>query len=383
MSMHTRRQFMAGSMLAAACTAMPRLLLAAADTGRRFVFIIQRGAADGLATIMPTGDPDLARLRAGLSAEGGTRLDSMFTAHPELVAISDLYQQREALFAHAIATPYRDRSHFDAQNVLETGGPKPYHLNDGWLNRLLTLLPTSAAQALALAATIPVALRGAVEVGSYAPSNLPEARDDLKSRVAMLYESDPLLHELWQQALATQAMAGDGAGAKRDPAALGALAARMLGSGGAARVAMIETLGWDTHFGQTGRLAKELKGLDALIAALRAGLGDLWRQTIVLVATEFGRTAAANGTGGTDHGTASAAMLIGGAVQGGRVIADWPGLGAGELYQGRDLRPTMSLNHLIASALAGHYGLDPALVGAALFPGVPTMQPAITGLIRA
>ncbi len=383
MSTHTRRQFIAGSLLAAASTSMPRLLLAAADTARRFVFIIQRGAADGLATIMPTGDPELPRLRAALIAEGGTRLDSMFTAHPALVAISDLYQQREALFAHAIATPYRDRSHFDAQNVLETGGPKPYHLNDGWLNRLLTLLPKSAAQAIALSATIPVALRGAVEVGSYAPSNLPEAREDLKSRVAMLYESDPMLHELWQQAQATQAMAGDSAGGKRDPAALGTLAARMLGGDGSARVAMIETLGWDTHFGQAGRLANELKGLDALIGALRAGLGDQWRQTIVLVATEFGRTAAANGTGGTDHGTASAAMLLGGAVQGGRVIADWPGLAANRLYEGRDLRATMSLDSFIAGALAEHYQLDAARVATRLFPQVPLPSAPVSGLIRA
>ncbi len=383
MSTHTRRQFIAGSLLAAASTSMPRLLLAAADTARRFVFIIQRGAADGLATIMPTGDPELPRLRAALIAEGGTRLDSMFTAHPALVAISDLYQQREALFAHAIATPYRDRSHFDAQNVLETGGPKPYHLNDGWLNRLLTLLPKSAAQAMALSATIPVALRGAVEVGSYAPSNLPEAREDLKSRVAMLYESDPMLHELWQQAQATQAMAGDSAGGKRDPAALGTLAARMLGGDGSARVAMIETLGWDTHFGQAGRLANELKGLDALIGALRAGLGDQWRQTIVLVATEFGRTAAANGTGGTDHGTASAAMLLGGAVQGGRVIADWPGLAANRLYEGRDLRATMSLDSFIAGALAEHYQLDAARVATRLFPQVPLPSAPVSGLIRA
>ena len=192
-----------------------------------------------------------------------------------------------------------------------------------------------------------------------------------------------MLHELWQQALATQTMAGDGAGAKRDPAALGTLAARMLGSGGSARVAMIETLGWDTHFGQTGRLANELKGLDALIGALRAGLGDQWRQTIVLVATEFGRTAAANGTGGTDHGTASAAMLIGGAVQGGRVIADWPGLASNRLYEGRDLRATLSLDSFIAGALAEHYQLDAARVAATLFPQVPLPSAALSGLIRA
>ena len=362
----------------------PRMVLAAAATERRFVFIIQRGAADGLATIIPTGDPALPQLRGALLAEGGAKLDGMFTAHPALEGISQLYAQREALFAHAVASPYRDRSHFDAQNVLETGGTAPYQRSDGWLNRLLALLPRDQSQAIALAATIPAALRGKVAVTSYAPSGLPDAHDDLKSRVAMLYDEDQELHALWQSALAAQAMAGESAqaGARRDPQALGALAAKMLSGPGAARVAMIETQGWDTHFAQVPRLNNELKALDALILALQSGLGENWKQTLVLVATEFGRTAAANGTGGTDHGTASVAMLIGGAVQGGRVVADWPGLGTTELYQGRDLQPTLALDQLIASALAGHYALEPALVGAALFPGVPMIQPAITGLIR-
>ena len=184
-----------------------------------------------------------------------------------------------------------------------------------------------------------------------------------------MYAPDAQLHALWAQAMATRASTGDlsEAGGKGG-AATGALAARLL-TAGPARIAMIETGGWDTHAAQKGRLAAQLRGLDQLLASLKTGLGPAWRETMVLVATEFGRTAAVNGTGGTDHGTASAALLLGGTVAGGRVIADWPGLGAGALYEGRDLRPTTSLDALIAAALAQHYALDPARVRAALFPG--------------
>ena len=383
--MFSRRTLLSRAALGgAAFLVAPGLAVAAAASDRRFIFVIQRGAADGLATIMPTGDTDLARLRAPLIAQGGLTLDAMFTAHPSLVEIGGLYQRREALFAHAVASPYRDRSHFDAQNVLETGGAAAYRLQDGWLNRLLTLLPKSQAGAVALSATIPVALRGAAAVTSYAASNLPDARDDLKTRIARLYDRDPQLHALWETAQATEVMAGDPAagGAKRDPQAIGALAAKMLTGPGSARVAMIETLGWDTHFAQVGRLTNELKNLDALVAALRAGLGNDWGRTLVLIATEFGRTAAINGTGGTDHGTGSVAMLIGGAVQGGRVVADWPGLAPARLYENRDLKATLALDQLIAVAVAEHYGLDPARVSAVLFPQGLGGGAPVSGLIR-
>jgi uncharacterized protein (DUF1501 family) len=365
----------------AALMIAPGLAIAAANTDRRLIFIIQRGAADGLGMIIPTGDPDLVRLRAGLMAQGGLKLDAMFTAHPSLGQIGACFNQREALFAHAIASPYRERSHFDAQNVLETGGESPYRLHDGWLNRLLSLIPKADAHAIALSATIPVALRGKVDVASYAPSGLGEPRDDLKARIALLYAQDPQLHELWESALNTEKMAGEPAGARRDPVATGALAAKMLTGPGSARIAMIETLGWDTHFNQPERLSNELKSLDAMIGALRTGLGADWRNTIVLVATEFGRTAAMNGTNGSDHGTASAAMLVGGAVKGGRVVADWPGLNAAALYENRDLKPTMALDQFITAAVAEHFSLDPAHAGPVLFPQM-TAGNRISGLIR-
>jgi uncharacterized protein (DUF1501 family) len=366
----------------AALMIAPGMAIAAANTDKRFIFIIQRGAADGLGTIIPMGDPDLVRLRAGLIAQNGLKLDSMFTAHPSLVQIGQLFGLKEALFAHAVASPYRDRSHFDAQNVLETGGDGPYQLRDGWLNRLLSLLPKAEAQAIALSATIPVALRGKVDVASYAPSGLGEPRDDLKARIGMLYAQDAQLRALWDSAMNTEKMAGDAPGAKRDPAATGALAAKMLTGPGSARIAMIETLGWDTHFNQPERLTNELKSLDTMVAAIHAGLGAEWTNTLILVATEFGRTAAMNGTNGSDHGTASAAMLIGGAVKGGRVMADWPGLSQSALYENRDLKPTMALDQLIAVAMAEHFGLDYARTGAALFPQMATGSSAPAGLIR-
>jgi uncharacterized protein (DUF1501 family) len=379
-----RRTFITGAAGAMALLVAPHVAFAQAATDRRFVFIIQRGAADGLGTLAPTGDAAFAGLRGAFAEDfaAGTRLGD-FTLHPNLAETARLYAARETLFVHAIASPYRDRSHFDGQNVLETGGNAAYALRDGWMNRLLGLLPGGEARAIAVSATVPMVLRGAREVASYAPSALPDASDDLLARVGALYEPDAELHAAWMQAMQTRTMAGDlSADNGRNGAATGALAARLLAGAAGARIAVIETGGWDTHANQRGRLGFQLRGLDALIGALKTGLGADWASTLVLVATEFGRTAAPNGTGGTDHGTAALAMLLGGAVAGGRVIADWPGLGPSALYEGRDLKPTMDLDTLVASAMAQHYRLDPARTGRALFPNIGNARP-IEGLIRA
>jgi len=366
----TRRTFLhtAGAGLALAA---PRLLFAQAATDRRFVFIIQRGAADGLHTVIPYADPGYAALRGALAIDPSqaTRLDGMFALHPSLAEWASLHAAGQALFLHAVASPYRDRSHFDGQNVLESGGTAPYQLKDGWMNRLVGLLPRTGKQAIAFAPTVPLALRGSVDVASYAPSALPQASDDLLARVQQLYAQDAQLHALWSAAMDARAMAGgmDGRG-RQDPGTLGRLAASFLAQADGPRLAMIETGGWDTHSAQNPRLATQLKALDATIGALRDGLGAAWDKTVVLVATEFGRTAAANGTGGTDHGTAAAALLAGGAVRGGRVITDWPGLAAAALHEGRDLRPTQDLDAVIAAVAADAYGLDRDRVARTLFP---------------
>lgn len=377
-----RRQFLRFAAAGAgALLVSPRLVLANVDTDRRFVFVIQRGAADGLDTVVPYADPALAGLGRHLADDPATlhELDGTFALHPALTEMAGLYGRGQALFVHAVASPYRERSHFDGQNVLESGGADPYQLKDGWMNRLVSLMPKSRDEAIAFAPTVPLALRGPADVLSYAPSNLAQAPDDLLTRVAALYDADPQLHSLWSTAMETRGLAA-GAQQRQDPATVGRVAAGFLARADGPRLAMIETSGWDTHVNQHNRLANQLRGLDALVGALRDGLGDAWARTTVLVATEFGRTAAVNGTGGTDHGTASAAMLIGGAVKGGRVIADWPGLAQGALREGRDLAPTLDLDALIATAAAEALALDPEQAMRTLFPGRP-LNRNLSGLV--
>lgn len=381
-----RRHFIGtGAIAALAGVLAPRMAFAKAETDRRFVFIIQRGAADGMHVVAPVGDPAFAGQRGALADDFATamKLDAMFALHPALTTVGGLYQKRQALFAHAVASPYRDRSHFDGQNVLETGGLGAYQVKDGWLNRMLGVIPSGDARAIAVSATVPMALRGPHEVSSYAPSALPQASDDLLQRVSMLYQGDTQLHALWSEALGTRKLTSDLVMSNaQNAAATGALAAKLLAPANGARIAMIETGGWDTHTQQRQRLAAQLKGLDAMIGALQAGLGPLWDDTMVVVATEFGRTVAVNGTGGTDHGTGTAAMLLGGAVDGGRVLADWPGMGQAALYEARDLKPTAQLDALIGGAVAGHFGTDPASTMAALFPDSRGAR-VVSGLTRA
>jgi uncharacterized protein (DUF1501 family) len=379
-----RRHFLSG---AAALLAAPRVAFAGAGGERRFVFIIQRGAADGLNTVIPYAEPAYAGLRGALAIDpqAALKLDAMFALHPALPGIGELYRARQASFFHAVASPYRDRSHFDGQNVLETGGAAPFALKDGWLNRLAGMLPHGAHgahEAIAFAPTVPMALRGSVEVASYAPSALAQPNEDLLLRAGQLYAQDAQLHALWSAALDARRMAdGAGAGAakRQNPAELGRMAAGFLARPDGPRIAMIETNGWDTHSGQNNRLAAQLGNLDQLVGGLReglgAGLGDPWRQTAILVATEFGRTVAVNGTGGTDHGTGAAAMLIGGAVEGGRVVADWPGLAPASLLDGRDLQPTLALDALISQTCAELFGQDPERMARALFPNGARAKP--------
>ena len=380
----SRRRFLrlaafgAGSVLAA-----PGLVLAgAATTERRFVFVIQRGAADGLDIVVPYGDPAYARLRGALALDvaAATRLDGLFALHPALVETAKLYEAKQALFVHAVASPYRERSHFDGQNVLETGGAAPHDVKDGWLNRLVGLLPRRSGEAIAIAPTVPLALRGPADVISYAPAASRQAPDELLQRVQQLYADDAQLHALWSTAMDARAMAAPSS--RQSPADLGRLAASFLARADGPRIAMLESEGWDTHSAQAQRMTNRLKSLDAMLAALRDGLGAAWAETTVLVATEFGRTAAANGTGGTDHGTASAAMLLGGGVDGGRILSDWPGLAASALYQGRDLQPTTGLDALIASAAGECFAIEPERVGRALFPAVAAAKP-LPRLLRA
>ena len=380
--MTTRRSLILGAGAGALASLMPRLALAAAATERRFVFILLRGGMDGLNAVVPYADPGYAAARKQLAIEVGSgaghKLDGHFALHPALARTAALYRQGEAMAVHAVATPYRDRSHFDAQNLLETGGGKPHLVKDGWLNRLLALLPDSASRGVALSPALPLIAQGPVPVTTHAPSALPGASADLMARVDRLYADDALLQPLWAKAIEARRL--DSSGAAAGLPVLAKLAAGFLTKPDGARVAVIESDGWDTHAQQLIRHGIYLSHLDAALGALKEGLGTAWADTLVVAATEFGRTVAVNGTGGTDHGTASAVLLAGGAVRGGRVVADWPGLAPAALHEGRDLRPTTDLYALLVGALSDHFALDGEAAGRALFPGA-SIRP-LEGLIR-
>ncbi|HET7793475.1 MAG TPA: DUF1501 domain-containing protein [Rhizobacter sp.] len=382
----SRRRFLHQAAATGLVLAAPGLALARAATERRFVFILQRGAADGLDTVVPYADPAYARLRGALAIDpaNATRLDGSFALHPALAEVGKLYAAQQALFVHAVASPYRERSHFDGQDVLESGAATPHGLKDGWLNRLVTLLPAphaASGDAIAITPTIPLALRGPAAVSSHAPTSLPQAPEDFLQRVQQLYMQDAQLHAAWSAAMETRGMAAT-SGPRQTPRELGQLAAGFLAKPQGPRIAMLEMGGWDTHSAQAARLTRQLQGLDALVASLRDGLGEAWAHTVVLVATEFGRTAAANGTGGTDHGTGSVAMLLGGAVQGGRVLGDWPGLAPAALYQGRDLQPTTELHALMCAAAGECFGVEGGALARTLFPGQSAPK-ALPTLLRA
>lgn len=377
----------------------------------RFVFLIMRGALDGLSAVPPYGDPDYARLRGELAiappggADAALPLNGLFGLNPGLSYLHEAYQARELLVMQAVATPYRERSHFDGQDVLENGLTVPHASESGWLNRALQCLPSAgAAQGVALGQNVPLVLRGAAPITSWAPSTLPELDTDTLQRIADRYAGDALLAPRLSEALATSQMAdqaqqnaGDAMAMKGDAStpllARSAahyvetvhMAASFLRREDGPAVAVFDTTGWDTHFnegGAKGQLRTRLAALDQGLRALHDGMGDAWSRTVVLIATEFGRTAAANGTHGTDHGTATAAFLLGGAVAGGRVQADWPGLSRQALYQERDLMPTLSLHSVIKSVLADHLRIARRSLDRDVFPASVAV-PYLPELLRA
>lgn len=369
--------------------------LARVPTERRFVVVILRGALDGLAAVPPYADPDYRERRGSLAlpdpnaADGMLALDGRFGLHPALAPIHALYQAGEMAVVHAVATPYRSRSHFDGQDLLENGSVTPHGLQDGWLNRALGLLVATTGDhasrlGLAVGQSVPLMLRGKTPVASWAPNTMPEADPDFLDRLAQLYAHDAVFGPALTEGLKAQAMTdevlGDTpmdakmyGGARPIPALRPAATAvgKLLAAKDGPRVAVLEMLGWDTHAAQgalTGRLAGVLTGLGEGLDALKTSLGPAWGDTAVIAVTEFGRTVAVNGTNGTDHGTGTVAFLLGGRIAGGRVITRWPGLGAAQLFQGRDLAPTTDLRAVLKALLIEHLGLSGDGVDRVVFP---------------
>jgi len=404
--MTTRRTILKSMAAASALTvwdAPLRSAFASINTDRRFVVVILRGALDGLAAVPPHGDPDYASIRAQLALDrnGGPApihdLDGFFGLNPGFTNLKAMYDAKEAILFHNICSPYRNRSHFEGQNCLENGGTAPHALNDGWLNRALVPMGlANGTSAVAIEQTPPLLLTGPAKATSWMPAELPEPDSAFLAKVRALYAHDAVLSTSLDAGINLQnqaQMMNDDPNAKsgKYKASYGNLtplfagAGQLLAHANGPRVAVLDASGWDTHVAEgagDGQLARRLQALDQALDALKTALGPAWTKTAVVMATEFGRTVRPNGNGGTDHGTGGAAFLLGGAVAGGSVKADWVGLKPSVLTDGRDQPVKTDLRALFKGLLADHMGVSQAALNATVFPDSGDVAP-IKGLIRA
>jgi uncharacterized protein (DUF1501 family) len=397
----SRRIFLAGAGAFAAWANMPRIA-SAATRDPRLVVVVLRGAMDGLAVVPPVGDPDYASLRGDLAIgtaglEPTLRLDGFFGLNQAMAKLHAGYRDGETLIVHAAATPYRDRSHFDGQDVLESGMTAPRASTTGWLNRAAAAMPAGdrikRAGGLAASATVPLILRGDAPILTWIPPGFKPADTDTITRLMDLYaNTDPEMAKVFAEGTmvdklaAAEGMAAPGTSRANVTASFVALAegaGRLLADDEGPRLAAISYDGWDTHASEgaaEGRLANLLGSLDAALAALKSAMAPVWSDTVVVAITEFGRTAHVNGTDGTDHGTATTTLLLGGAVNGGRVVADWPGLKPSQLYQDRDLAPTTDLRAVLKGVLRDHIGLSERTLAQSVFPDSLAVRP-LDGLV--
>jgi uncharacterized protein (DUF1501 family) len=357
--------------------------------GRKLVVIICRGAMDGLSVCPPIGDADYANLRGAIAIPGdqALKLDDTFSLHPSLSGLHGMVQSGQARIAPAVAIPQRIRSHFEAQDMLESGGDQLYGVATGWLNRTLQAVQPSPIKAISIGPQQPLILHGPVEAESWSPGGRSNSQSErVTAAVQALYQDDYLLGpalatglEVQNQAMAQgMTMSGGGAQSGGDAKALALTTAKFMTQPGGPSIAVLSLGGFDTHAGQgavSGRLANRLAVLDGTLTGLQAGLGEQWGKTVVIVATEFGRTAHVNGTNGTDHGTASTLILAGGALKRGGIIGDWPTLQAKRLFENRDLAPTLDIRQVFKGVLADHMGVSRAALDHNVFPGSVAVKP--------
>jgi uncharacterized protein (DUF1501 family) len=393
----TRRKVLqtaAGTAGALAVLGNTPLAFANVPTDRRLVVVILRGGADGLAMVPAPGDPGFRKLRQGLirpERDGDfLDLDGFFALHPRLTGLAGLWADKQLTIVHAAQTGYRARSHFDAQDLLETGLENVSALADGWLNRVLGYFGGGQPYSgLAVGYGTPLILQGPTPIATWAPRLLDRPDPDFLNKLLAISSGDEALSTALNQGIRTEAANRKrlghlemGHGITTSPQAITNLAeaaGRLLAAENGARVAVLNIGGWDTHGYQNTSLSYRMPLLDGALMALKDGLGDgpggAWDKTIVMVVTEFGRTAVPNGTNGTDHGTGGVMLLLGGAVRGGKVVAQWPGLGKMDLYQGRDLMPTTDLRSVFKGVVIDHLGLDQAYVEDRVFPHSRKLEP--------
>jgi uncharacterized protein (DUF1501 family) len=390
-----RRELMGamGAMLGLTLIPLTTSSAIAGEKSRKLVFVILRGGMDGLAAVPAIGDPAYVQARGKIALDPSRvlPLDGTFGLHPAFKKVHPLYRSGELAFVQAVGLSYRKRSHFDAQDMLENGTVKPGSVHTGWLNR--ALMTQGRGQAVALGSTVPLVLRGPYEASAIDPLRKKDARPALVDLMEDMFAYDPLLSAALTQGLASReqvkmAQMGEDAPEKKSrkkrfKESLSVLG-RLMAEEEESQVAVIEFGGWDTHANQgqlTGSLAGRFEQLSAGLLAFKLAMGSAWTNTVVVVASEFGRTVRGNGTGGTDHGTGGLSMLLGGAVAGGVVHADWPGLAERQLYQGRDLMTTTDIRAVFKGILRDHMGLNRRELDGEVFPDSRPVT-ALNGLIR-
>lgn len=381
-----RRAFVRAMCLGGLATfVLPEVTFARLPARGRFVFVLLRGGMDGLGAVVPVGDPAYRTVRGSMAyrASDLTMLTDGFGLAPGLAPLEELWDAGELTVLHGMAIPYRTRSHFDGQAVLETGLDRPRGASDGWLNRLLQVMEGERA-GIAVAAGLPRSLDGTFPITTWSPTRLGVVEDAYLDRLHVLYQRDEVLHDRFEAALQTReaeaarGMEGTGgAGAPRGNVVAPVMraAARFLREASGPNVAAVEFGGWDTHAAQGtagGPLDRRLEQLAGGVMALRNEMGDAWSDTTVVIMTEFGRTARPNGSGGTDHGTAGAGFVVGPGVAASRVVADWPGLAERQLFEGRDLRPTLDTRAVLKGVVAGVFDLTSRQADR-IFPGSNTV----------
>jgi uncharacterized protein (DUF1501 family) len=439
--LNRRTALLAASGLGLSVTFLGRQAFAASEGAmaqRKLVVFICRGAMDGLSVSPPIGDANYASLRGEIAIpgfgqpNGALKLDETFGLHPKLATVHALALKGQARIAPAVATPDRARSHFEAQDVLETGVPEADNNGSGWLNRAMEALSaTRRVDAMSVGAQAPLILRGRLQAASWSPGGYKDRDARLPTILTDLYAGDPLLSPALASGLETEAMAKIATAApaadpmasalmEADPPAIspaaamqpagaqamqpaspqasvaqygqqgidaarkvGVTLAKFMTEPNGPQIAAVSLDGFDTHANQgaaDGQLANRLRGLDAVLDGLSSGLGPEWNNTVVVVATEFGRTARINGTKGTDHGTASTALVLGGGLKRGGLIGDWPTLQQAKLFENRDTAPTMDIRALFKGVLAEQLGVDRRALDTTVFPNSADIAP-VTGIV--
>jgi uncharacterized protein (DUF1501 family) len=369
----SRRHFLGGLSAAGLLSTLPGVSFAAGRSDKKLLVVLLRGGMDGLHLLSPYADPAYARLRSALAAgvDKSHKLDGNFALHSAMNFSADLFSKKQLLPIVAVAPPYRQRSHFDAQDCLENGSNSPDGASDGWLNRCVSAMPNR--DALAIATVMPLTLRGKAEARTWSPPLPSQIDSQLIERLAPLYAADPALAESYRLAIEMPNETSN------DPSMRGGSlgtrlvqnmrqAATFMRAANGPSIAFVEDSGWDSHVNEAAQLQRKFTELDNALKTFHQNATPLWKDTVVVIMTEFGRTAAVNGNAGTDHGTGSVMLLAGGAIQGGKIAGQFAGLRTGDLNEGRDVRATTDTRAVLKSVLTDHLNISEAVLETRIFP---------------